>query len=192
MIKKIIICGVLAITVFSLVACGFTVEEFNSLSEMQIVMPNDIYYFDFDQEGIKEIGRYQTTNKKNNDGSYDYIRYSVQYDVEFIIEGQKQKRDLKVVGTRDTHTITFIGKDATSLDPLPDLSEIEAICRIGYSEKDGRLLLTFSFESTEEKAKVGYYYYFVLDGVQKIQITDEIESFITICKHAIANKYQYK
>jgi hypothetical protein len=186
MIKKLIICGILAIMVFSLTACGHPVDSFTSLEEMQAVMPANFYYFHFNQEGITETGKFEATKKKQNDGSYKYIQYFIWYDIEYMIDGQLVSRNMQVVGVDVRHTITFIAKSSTPFEPRPDLSEIDAGWRgLGYSSKDNRLLLTIDIKDEE-----GNWYYFVLDGVQNASVAEEAEAFVEICEIAINNRYK--
>lgn len=110
MTKKLIKLIIASILLFSLTACGHPVDSFTSLEEMQMALPADFYYFDFNQEGINETGKFEATKKKQNDGSYKYIQYFIWYDVEYMIDGLLVSRSMQVVGVEVRHTITLLVK----------------------------------------------------------------------------------
>ncbi len=184
--KKFITLGIAFLMLFSLAACRHPTDSFISLEEMQMTLPANFYYFDFNLEGIEEVGKFEATKKKQSDGTYRYIQYFIWYNVEYVIDGKIITRKLRVVAADAKHTMTFLGKNATSFAPQPDLSEIDANCYgVGYSAKDNLLLLTIDIKNEE-----GIWYYFVLDGVKNVSVAVEAELFVKICETSINDRYK--
>jgi len=195
LVAQLTVLGTAVIMLISFTACGYPIDKFKSLEEMQAVFPKDVYYFDFEQEGIKEAGKFEAerTTHKRSDGSYNYIRYSIWYDVKYTIDGQKQERKLRVVAAEKRYPMSSIGKNTETYRPTinkifdywHDTVDIEEFSFSGVAFDENKKVLSLSASS-------GYYFYyfFLEEGVQADFIKQELESFLSICEFAIDNRYQ--
>lgn len=187
-VKKIMILGIVTLffLLFSLSACGYPIDKFDSLEEMQAVLPKDMYYFDFEQEGIKEAGKFEATKVDKDSG---YFRYSVWYDVEYEIGGQKQERKLGVIATDVTRPMSFGYKQtmpfssnlASTIEPM----EIIVIkSGLLFDENKNTLFLDLVIKDHN------FFYYFILEGVPVSLVEEEVETFLSMWSFAITNKHQ--
>jgi|GEM_PF-2728531 len=195
LLAQLVVFGTTMIMLISFTACGYPVDKFKSLEELQAVFPKDVYYFDFEQEGIKEAGRFEATKMELKDGDYLYFRYSIWYDIEYTINGQKQERKLRVAATDATLPMSFGYKSTeafrSKLNQMYNswfgTIEIGGIGgRTGLIFDENQKALLFSVREVD-----GYYcYYFALEGVVANFVEEEVGIFLSICKFAIEGKYK--
>lgn len=184
MLKKFATFVMIVFILFSLSACGYTTNKFESLDKIQEVLSADFYYFNLDTEVFGEAKEFSATQNSMSDfdGTH-YFSYSILYDIENVDSGQTYR--FKIVGTHTRKPFKILAPkiDSIIIDKIQISLRHDDNSQRGFElSQKGDFLAEFTLDE--------YFYCYVLSGSKYPLDKTELDYFKYICELAILNRYK--
>lgn len=189
MVKKLMTLGVVILMFFSLAGCDPLIDPgitFNNLEEVQDVLSNDFYFFNFDTKKILPRGYTVITNtqsyRRRERGDFEYIGYDIGFSM-YPITGTYHKNSFSASA--------ILGK---TLDGLVD----EIRKNVDSNITDDEIVIGDVNCIYISRANVSYQLYFMLDNIRYCfemnltTISEKEALFLEICQTAIETRYKAK
>ena len=163
--------------------------EFSSLEELQAALPDDFYFFEFENIDFSENGEFFGMKKIQSSipkEDWQFNRYEIYFNTVNPDNGQEHR--FEITATFHMYPRSFVGKiyEYRTIDDL--------FCKLNYNDKKNELLLTFGIGSGGVER---YFYYFIMSTSENIlnEAEDtlnekEVEYFLSICIPAIESRYK--